>query len=286
MHKYRPSKPPKVKRAPNMSYIKQGTSKEELDLHKTINLIIPGVETVKGDRTILEGREIDIYIPRYRLGIEYDGLAFHSDNTKDPNYHLWKTVTAEKKGVRLIHIWSDLWNNRRSQVTDYLSKTLGRYQIINYKDCAVGEVSKLEGAQFLNSTHILGNNKQGAHYIGIYYNNYLMQVAEFKEDWTYLQEASRNSIIIEDGLHQIFAYIFRTYNIRITKAEIDRSIFDGNDLKLLGFKSTSCSRPNSVWTKDFKTRKLQENLTDQQLATAGYHRFYDCGILYMNRALN
>lgn len=287
MRKYKPHKPPRASYKPTASLISQGTSREELDLHRTITLIIPGIPTVKGERTILEGREIDIYIPRYRLGIEYDGLAFHNDNTKDPGYHLWKTNLAAKKGVRLIHIWSDIWTERRAQVVDFLSKTLGKGNIIPHENCVIGEISAAEGAQFLNCTHIIGNNPAGIHYIGVYYNNYLIQVAAFKKDWTYLQEASRSTLLVEDGLHRIFSYIFKTFNTRVTKAELDRSIFDGSDLKALGFKEEKCSEPNCVWvTKDFKTRKLQEGLTEDQMLLRGYHRFHDCGILYMKRALD
>lgn len=281
MHKYRPHNAPKTHFKPNTSFINQGTSREELDLHKTINLILPGVQTIKGDRSILEGREIDIYIPRYRTGIEYDGLAFHSD-IKDPKYHQWKTTLAAKKKVRLIHIWSDLWTTKRGLVVDYLSKLLGKYQAIPFSDCFVAEISKQEGKKFLDSTHLLGCSKEANKFIGIYYKDYLVTVASFKEkknEWTFLQKADRNTIIVEDDLKHIFEFIKDKYNVTSFTATIDRSLFDGEDLKALGFKEVSLSAPNPNWTKDFKIRKLQEKYTPEQLKEAGYHCFYDCGIL-------
>lgn len=286
MHRYRPHKAPKINYTPNNSFIKQGTSREELDLHKTINLILPGVKTVKGDRTILEGREIDIYIPQFRTGIEYDGLAFHSD-VKDPNYHQWKTLLAEKKKVRLIHIWSDLWNTKRGIVTDYLSKMFGKYQSISYKDCILTEVNRQEAKKFLDSTHIQGYNKGANKFFGYFYKNYLISVTSFKEknnSWTFLQKSDRSTLMVEEDLKHIIEYIEEKYKPLEILATIDRSLFDGEDLKTLGFKVESLSKPNINWTKDFKTRKLQEKYTLEQMKEAGYHSFYDCGILTLKKS--
>lgn len=287
MHRYRPHKAPKINYTPNNSFIKQGTSREELDLHKTINLILPGVETVKGDRTILEGREIDIYIPQFRTGIEYDGLAFHSD-IKDPNYHQWKTLLAEKKKVRLIHIWSDLWNTKRGIVTDYLSKMFGKYQSISYKECILTEISKQEAKKFLDSTHIQGYNKEANKFFGYFYKNYLISVTVFKEknnSWTFLQKSDRSTLMVEEDLKHIIEYIEEKYKPLEILATIDRSLFDGEDLKTLGFRVESLSKPNINWTKDFKTRKLQEKYTLEQMKEAGYHSFYDCGTLTLRKSL-
>ena len=282
MHKYRPHKPPKIVHKPDYSFVNQGTSREELDLHKTINLILPGVETIKGDRTILEGREIDIYIPYFRTGIEYDGLAFHSD-TKDPNYHLWKTIAAEKKDVRLIHIWSDLWNNRRSQVVDYLGKIFGKSNIIPQEECSIIELGKSEGVNFLNKTHIMSCDARADHFFGVYHNNYLIEVISFKEEnnnWTFLQKAERSTLSIQDDLKQVLLYIKKNYLINEIRAAVDRSISDASDLKQIGFKIEGCTPPNPHWS-NYKVRKLQERKTDDQMQSLGYHRFYDCGELLL-----
>lgn len=283
MRKFRPPKPPRVNHKPDTSLIQHGTSKEELDLHKTINLLIPGVRTIKGDRAVLEGREIDIYIPKYRLGVEYDGLAYHSEG-KTQDYHLWKTITAAKKRVRIIHIWSDLWTNRRAQVVDFLSKVLGRTTILPYSECTIGEVSVVEGSKFLNATHITGCDPRARVFIGIYYKNYLITVASFTRDetsWTYLQKADRATCCIEDDLAHIFEYIRAHYNVVAFRATIDRSLFDGSDLRQLGFRITECTPPNAHWTQNYKSRVLQEGYTDDQMISKGYHRFYDCGELIL-----
>lgn len=48
----------------------------------------------------LSGREIDIYVPTIKLGVEYDGERWHSDIDKD----IWKNKQCELHGVKIIRI--------------------------------------------------------------------------------------------------------------------------------------------------------------------------------------
>ncbi len=48
----------------------------------------------------LKGREIDVYIPSLRVGIEYDGYRWHKDISKD----LSKNAICEKNGITIIRI--------------------------------------------------------------------------------------------------------------------------------------------------------------------------------------
>lgn len=46
------------------------------------------------NKQVIEEREIDIYMPALKLGIEVDGLYWHSeDNGKGMMYHLHKTIS-------------------------------------------------------------------------------------------------------------------------------------------------------------------------------------------------
>ena len=63
------------------------------------------------NRTILAGLEIDIYLPDYKLGIEFNGDYYHSSAFKDKYYHQHKSLLAISKGINLVHIWEHEWNN-------------------------------------------------------------------------------------------------------------------------------------------------------------------------------
>jgi len=49
------------------------------------------------------GMELDIYIPSYRIGIEYDGIAFHNDQEQHER-ELKKYLKCKELGIRLVRI--------------------------------------------------------------------------------------------------------------------------------------------------------------------------------------
>jgi len=60
------------------------------------------------NRTILEGFEIDVYLPEFKIGIECHGEYWHASNSKfpkAPNYHFQKFLLAKSKGIRLFQFW-------------------------------------------------------------------------------------------------------------------------------------------------------------------------------------
>ena len=57
-------------------------------------------DAINNDRTVLEGKELDIYIPSSNIAIEYDGQAWHTNKTRD----LYKDELCLSKGIRLIRI--------------------------------------------------------------------------------------------------------------------------------------------------------------------------------------
>jgi len=95
------------------------TSKSENDIIKYIKRIYKG-EIIQGDRTILNWKEIDIYIPEKKLAIEYNWIYYHSYDPKHnskiyKNYHLDKTIWCEKNDIELLHINEDEWEDENFQ---------------------------------------------------------------------------------------------------------------------------------------------------------------------------
>ena len=100
--------------------IKNGTfmeSKAEKELASFINSL--GYRTTKlriGNSHEKERFEIDIYIPELKIGIEYNGIYFHSTEFKNPAYHQDKLKTAINEDIYLTQIWEDEWKNNSEEV--------------------------------------------------------------------------------------------------------------------------------------------------------------------------
>ena len=101
--------------------ISQGFSKAEKDILQFIK------DNYKGE--VLENNkkfdvECDIYIPELKLGIEYNGLYWHSELYKDSKFHLNKTNIFEKNDNQLIHIFEDEWIYKQDIVKSRLLNLL------------------------------------------------------------------------------------------------------------------------------------------------------------------
>ena len=60
-------------------------------------------DVVEHDRVLVKPKEIDLLIPSIKLGIEYNGLFWHSEQQgKGNNYHLDKTNKCEEQGYQLL----------------------------------------------------------------------------------------------------------------------------------------------------------------------------------------
>ena len=100
-------------------------SKQELEIKDFIKELLPNVEIVKS--RILEGKEIDIFLPELEIGIEYNGSPFHaSDNSicrnKPMLYHQGKFLLAKSKGIHLITIFDKDWEENKEEIKNIIKK--------------------------------------------------------------------------------------------------------------------------------------------------------------------
>lgn len=71
-----------------------------------------------------KGMELDIYIPMYRLGIEYDGIAFHNDEGQHDRERR-KYLACQEMGIRLVRIKEskDTWEDTADDIF-YIKKRM------------------------------------------------------------------------------------------------------------------------------------------------------------------
>lgn len=99
----------------NISYKKyMQISRKELEIIEILEYNFPGIIIMPNTREIITPFEIDIYLPEFNMGIEYNGCYWHSiecSNNKtflEKKYqHQRKSSLCNDKGIRLIHIYED-----------------------------------------------------------------------------------------------------------------------------------------------------------------------------------
>ncbi len=74
---------------------------------------------------VLDGKEIDIYVPKLKLGIEYNGSAFHASengvfSNKDKYYHKNKFLLAKERGINLITVFDKDYEEHKEYILDLI----------------------------------------------------------------------------------------------------------------------------------------------------------------------
>ena len=62
------------------------------------------------ERKQVDGMEIDIFLPELNLGFEFNGIFWHSTRFKSNRYHIDKLINLNKNGIKLIHLWEDIYD--------------------------------------------------------------------------------------------------------------------------------------------------------------------------------
>ncbi|MEN6549729.1 MAG: hypothetical protein ABFE07_27110, partial [Armatimonadia bacterium] len=122
---------------------------------------------VEHTRKIAAPKELDAWCPDYKIGFEYNGLYYHSDAFPDARRrHYDKSAAVAAAGGRLIHIWADDWNYRRSATEGLIRAALGELPTVNARACSIRPVEASIAKEFLDRHHLQGYT--GAQYIGLW----------------------------------------------------------------------------------------------------------------------
>ena len=96
-------------------------SNAENEILDFIIVNFPQLEIIRHRRKMLGGQEIDIYTPELKVGIEYNGSAFHASSNgvyddKDIYYHRDKFLLAKSKGIHLITVFDKEYEENKELV--------------------------------------------------------------------------------------------------------------------------------------------------------------------------
>jgi hypothetical protein len=278
--------------------IYSGTSSDENNLSDFIENL--GIKVIKGDRKILEKSEIDILIPELNLAIEYNGLYWHSEMMVSKKYHLEKSEKAYRKGIKLIHVWEDDWEDKKPIVISRLKQILNKTEnTIFARSCSIKEVNFKESKKFLEENHIQGFCPFQIS-IGLHYGDNLVSIATFgnrkisgSKGNELLRFCNKLDHNIPGGFSKIFNYYIKKYDPESIITFADRSWTSNYDnfYTKNGFKFIGATDPN-YWYIVEKKRKHRFTFRKDKLIKEGFDpnktereimeergilRIYDCG---------
>lgn len=277
------------------NYVELGICRSKIENH--IFEWIPIENKISNIRSIISPYELDIYLPDYKLAIEYNGSYFHSQ--VDKNYHKMKTDLCNSKGIQLLHIFDfddlDIWKS-------IILNKLGLSKKLYARNCTLKELEYKEVKDFLIENHLQGTVSSSIN-LGLFYNEELVEVMTFGKsrfdknfDYELLRLCTKKGLNIIGGVSKLFKYFTSKYKGSII-SYANRRFSNGKIYEFLGFTKERISSPNYWYTNGFevlsryqsqkyKLNSLLENFDSElseyeNMTNNGYLRIYDCGnIIY------
>lgn len=262
-----------------------------------------GIEKIiVNDRNMLNGLELDIFLPDYNFAIEYHGVYWHNETYKDNSYHIKKFNMCKDKNIELISIFSSYWKNKKTIIKSLLRNKLKKTtKKIYARNCIIKEVSDIDAKDILESTHIFGYTKSTYKY-GLYFDDELVSLMCFnkprlgigKNQNGYELTRYTSKYTIVGGASKLLNYFIKQNITKEIYSFSDNCFSNGNLYKKLGFIKQSDIK-ESYWyvdtTKDkifhrfnFRKSKLKEmgydvsTLTEKEIVSSiGLVRIWDCG---------
>ena len=113
---------------------KQVTSSYEQEIADYISTFYSG-ELIRNDRSILGGKELDLYYPEKKIAIEFNGDYWHDENHKPRDYHYNKFRACLDNDILLISIFELEWNSRKEEIKQYIQDTFnGLCNSLSFKE--------------------------------------------------------------------------------------------------------------------------------------------------------
>ena len=291
----------KIPRCPNCYPIKsRPTSIIECEIFYFLEKFFPDI--LKNKR-FEKKFELDIFIPSKNIGIELNGLYWHSElNGKDKNYHSDKTKFFEERGIQVIHIFEDEWIEKQEIVKSIILSKLGLIENkIFARKTMIKEIFSADAKLFLFDNHIQGEVNSKVN-LGLFYNDELVSLMTFSKprfnkhyDWEMVRFCNKINTNVIGGAGKLLVYFRKNYSGSII-SYADRRFSQGKIYETLEFKGKKQSAPDYFYFKNgynrysrvqFQKHKLKDkleifdpNLTEwQNMQLNGYDRIWDCGNL-------
>ena len=252
----------------------------------------------------LKNKEIDIFIPKLKLGFEFNGLYWHSELHRSNDYHYDKTEFFESNGIKLIHIYEDDWFYKKTIIKSRILNLLNKSEKIYARKCEIKEIDSKLCKKFLNDNHIQGSVNSNIK-IGLFYDGELVSVMTFGGlrkslgsksvvgSWELLRFCNKLNSTVIGGSSKMLKYFKGKYKPTKIISYADRSWSNGNMYTKIGFGLLHKTKPNYYYvinkTKynryNFRKDKLildgfDPKLTERQIMlNRGIYRIYDSGSL-------
>ena len=235
------------------------------------------IQYEKNNRIVLNGKELDIYIPSKNIAIECNGCYWYDDEHKSNNYHFKKFKECQDKGIQLITIWDDQIYRCSDIIESIIKSKLNIYERKIYaRQCVIKNIDSKKCKEFLVNSHLQGAVNSSIKY-GLFYKDELVAVMTFGKNrkcvngsngWELYRYCTKLNTFIIGGASKLFNHFLKENKPDYITSFSSNDISNGNLYKFLNFKQSSQSV--SYWYIKNNKRYHRFSFTKSKLVKLGY----------------
>ena len=254
-------------------------------------------------------KELDIYLPELNLGIEFNGLIWHSTKFSKSLHHMAeKLKLAEAKGIRVIHLYQDEWESSRPTVEKMLRQAVGVSPRVFARKTSCRGISSEEANTFLESNHLRGKVSGSFDSYGLFdEHGSLLAVMVFsrvtsnrgtvsEEHTKELRRYSASCAVVGGPSKLLNHYLKDNPKVKEVVTYSENRAFTGNVYRKLGFNHVADVNPDYWYVspasrkRHSKSKFRRSNLPTilgekfnpalsevENCVRSGWYRLFDCG---------
>jgi hypothetical protein len=246
---------------------REKTSSYEKHIIEFINSVDPKIKIHPSYS--INRKEIDIYLPDFKLGIEFNGNYWHSHLRKKTNYHKEKSKYFKELDINIFHIWEHAWINKnpiiKSMIINKLNLTPNK---IYARKCIIKEINSKTYRNFTEQNHIQGFAPSKIK-LGLFYDNILvgcMGLGKLRtnlgnkikppDHYELIRYCNLLNYNIIGGASKLLKYFEREYNPKLLISYADNDYSTGHLYETLNFQKIELSKTSYVYY-NHKTHQVE-----------------------------
>jgi ribosomal protein L44E len=256
-------------------------------------------------RDAIHPKEIDIYVPSVKFGIECHGLYWHSEGSPrftNKNVHYEKADIASQLNVRLLQFFYDEWRDKRpiceSLIRSRLNVSISK---VGARQCNVIMLDSKVQKKFFDETHISGYVPSTVCY-ALERNSEIIAALSLRiprqKKYDGMMEVARYSVRLNTNCQGALGKLFNEAEKYVAKNShkgimtyVDRRIGDGHGYIAIGMQLDGKTAPDYWYTDNFLrydrfAYRAQGDISEKEVTMkAGVSRIWGAGSLILSKEI-
>jgi rubrerythrin len=250
--------------------------------------------------------ETDVYITEKKIGLEYNGVFWHShfSGGKSQAYHKHKLEKLNECGVDVIQFWDYEWEHKQEIVKSMILSKLGLIkESVFARKCKIEQIKNNDANSFYDQNHLQGKCNHVVSF-GLFYDNALISCLSFNEsnnkkyEWEISRYANKINTSVVGSFGKLFSHFVKMNHPKSIMTFANLRYSNGRVYKANGFVEIIRTDPNYFYTlkgmpvgsrMKFQKHRLEKLLEEydpslsewENMKANGYDRVYDCGNLLL-----